>query len=47
VLRWMLRKNAANDWLNAYRCRWCGHWHVGHMPGFIREVVAERRTELN
>lgn len=21
----------------AYRCRHCGHWHIGHRPGLGRE----------
>lgn len=22
--------------LNAYRCQWCHHWHVGHRPGMAK-----------
>lgn len=24
--------------LRAYRCPWCGRWHVGHVPGSRRRV---------
>jgi hypothetical protein len=22
--------NKFGQWLNAYRCHWCGAWHIGH-----------------
>lgn len=27
------------DTLHTYLCRWCGQWHVGHIPGFIYRAM--------
>lgn len=29
----LVRRGAFLPWLNVYRCRHCGSWHVGHRPG--------------
>lgn len=29
----MVRRGAFVLWLNVYRCKHCGHFHVGHRPG--------------
>ncbi len=46
TIRWMQHKEPDNDWLNAYVCRYCGAWHIGHLPGHIRLQLIERRKEL-
>lgn len=28
-----------NGTVNAYRCRWCGGYHIGHAPGSARTRI--------
>lgn len=30
-------------WLDAYRCPWCGQWHIGNRPGKYRPRLRGRR----
>jgi hypothetical protein len=30
-----------------YHCRWCGAWHIGHMPKRIKQGIAARRGRSN
>jgi len=34
-----MRRNLGSRCLNTYRCKWCGGWHVGHIPGNLRRIV--------
>jgi hypothetical protein len=43
---WMRFKDPTNEWLTCYRCRSCGGWHIGHMPGYIRKFILNRREWL-
>lgn len=29
--------------MNAYPCRFCGGWHVGHTPLRVQQAIAARR----
>lgn len=29
-------RRTGTHWVNTYRCKWCGGWHVGHLPGNLR-----------
>jgi len=29
--------------VGTYRCRWCGQWHVGHVPRRVLQAIAARR----
>jgi hypothetical protein len=30
----LIRRRYANpDYMHVYKCRWCGWYHVGHLPG--------------
>lgn len=29
-------------WVMAYRCRYCGGWHVGHAPEKLRQKLKKR-----
>lgn len=30
-------------YLNAYKCRFCKHYHIGHMPKRVRQAMKARR----
>jgi hypothetical protein len=34
----------SDEWQIPYHCRWCGHWHNGHAPGYVRRAILERQT---
>ena len=40
-LRWW---NSGGTW-SAYRCRFCGQWHVGRMPAGDVKAMWQRRAE--
>jgi hypothetical protein len=31
--RWMRRKHRGSGTINAFRCGWCGCWHIGNKGG--------------
>ena len=31
-------------WLQVYKCRFCGGWHVGHPPAEVRRAMARKRA---
>lgn len=30
--------------MSAYRCRFGNHWHVGHMPFWLRQSIRDKRA---
>jgi hypothetical protein len=40
------RLQMRGEFVNAYKCDWCGGWHVGHPPRRCQEAlgVVQRRT---
>ena len=38
----MRRRYPCDEWLSLYRCPWCYRWHLGHLPGFVREAILDR-----
>ena len=26
-----------------YRCKWCGHFHIGHPPARVRNIIRQQR----
>jgi len=35
--------HATGQRISAYRCKWCGGWHVGHTPYRVRQSMRDRR----
>lgn len=33
---------ATGESLSAFRCKFCGQWHLGHRPAYIERAIAER-----
>ncbi len=40
----MRRKYPSNEWLSVYGCNCGHHFHIGHMPVFLRELILRRRA---
>lgn len=38
-IQYLRRNHKARGALNAYRCQWCGGFHVGHVPGSARTHI--------
>lgn len=38
VLAGMVRRGSYAATLNAYQCKRCGSWHIGHQPGARRRA---------
>ena len=41
--RMLRQKNLEMGVLHAYRCQFCGGFHIGHPPGRLLRALAERR----
>jgi hypothetical protein len=33
----------AEQWIRAYKCEFCGRWHIGHPPQRIRQSIRDKR----
>ena len=42
--RYKLEKTQGALGLTIYRCRFCGQWHVGHIPEGTRRKIQDRKN---
>lgn len=42
----LIRSKGYNGAMNAYACRWCGGWHIGHTPGKLLDKIAASRAKF-
>ena len=36
-------KNIGGQWLTAYKCEFCGKYHIGHPPYNVRRSIISRK----
>ena len=39
-----MRRTKTGQAFDAYLCKVCGNWHVGHRPKKVRQAIAARRS---
>jgi len=40
-----LRRVSISD-LHSYKCRFCGKWHLGHVPWKVRKIIETRKGAI-
>jgi hypothetical protein len=43
--RYFLCRNTGEHGINVFRCSFCGHYHVGHMPHEVKRSINHRLEE--